>query len=380
MIAGIAGRRGQPLMMLALVLTCWIGGRALTWESPFVLPAAVFETLADKGPAGRTNAARTPEPVAPRWAVAPTLPAGTADRPADAVRSHRSGPWTADRASPSARPVTGTVMAGHQLLWLAAMGRLPVPADVATVLHRGAAPDPPWARPAPDPAPAGGAGTKRWSFDSWLLLRTGATGTGTVRAGAGPGLYGASQAGAVVRYRLDPGNAHRPAAHLRATRAFAAGADSELGAGLSARPLPPVPVAIHAEVRLARSEDGAAVDFRPAVFAVTELPPARLAHRLRGQAYAQVGYVGGDFATAFVDGQARVERELARFDLGTVHAGAGAWGGAQKGAARLDVGPGARFEIAAGPTPARLAVDYRIRVAGQSAPGSGIAVTLSTGF
>ena len=273
-------------------------------------------------------------------------------------------------------------MASHQLLWLAAMGGLPVPGDVAQALHRATVPQPPWMGSIPDSLANGSAVASRWRFDSWLLLRPG--GAGVVGGGPGSSSYGASQAGAVVRYRLDPDSDHRPAAYLRATQAFAAGNERELSAGLAARPVPSIPIAVHSEVRLTQA-DGGGGSVRPAAFAVTDLPPVNLGNRVEARGHAAAGYVGGDFATTFVDGQARVDRELARFDLGTVHAstihaGAGAWGGAQKGAARLDVGPAARLEIAIGETSARLAVDYRVRVAGQSAPGSGIAVTLATGF
>ena len=102
---------------------------------------------------------------------------------------------------------------------------------------------------------------------------------------------------------------------------------------------------------------------------------------LRGEAYVQAGYVGGRFETAFVDGQARIDRRLMRLgDDEEVRAGVGAWGGAQKGAARLDVGPTASVAFRLGDAPSRIAVDYRLRVAGDAAPASGPAVTFSAGF
>lgn len=56
-------------------------------------------------------------------------------------------------------------------------------------------------------------------------------------------------------------------------------------------------------------------------------------------------------------------------------------GGAQKGAARLDVGPAASAAVGLGESGgARLAVDWRFRVAGSAAPKSGPALTLSAGF
>lgn len=133
-----------------------------------------------------------------------------------------------------------------------------------------------------------------------------------------------------------------------------------------------------AEVRIQRV--GGDNRLRPAILAVTELEPVRLPLGTRGETYAQVGYVGGDFATPFVDGQARITREVAEFDLGHLDVGSGVWGGAQKGAKRLDIGPTASVHTRIGEVPARLSIDYRERVAGDAAPRSGVAVTFSVGF
>lgn len=58
-------------------------------------------------------------------------------------------------------------------------------------------------------------------------------------------------------------------------------------------------------------------------------------------------------------------------------AGAGAWGAAQSGVTRLDVGPQASVRFPANLT---LAADWRFRVAGDAAPASGPTLTLSTDF
>ena len=60
--------------------------------------------------------------------------------------------------------------------------------------------------------------------------------------------------------------------------------------------------------------------------------------------------------------------------------GAGAWGGAQQGASRMDIGPSASVGLAGGHTSARIAVDWRFRVAGDAAPSSGPALTVAAGF
>ena len=71
--------------------------------------------------------------------------------------------------------------------------------------------------------------SRRWSADGWLLWRRGST-----LAPAGGLLtpsYGASQAGVVLRYRLAPGSALRPAAYLRATAALNGSRETRGGAG-----------------------------------------------------------------------------------------------------------------------------------------------------
>ena len=86
--------------------------------------------------------------------------------------------------------------------------------------------------------------------------------------------------------------------------------------------------------------------------------------------------VGGRYRTAFADGQLRITRAVIGEGRFRASLGAGAWGGAQKFTERLDVGPTLSIDLA----PVRLSVDYRIKIAGNAAPGDGLAVTLSTGF
>ena len=134
-----------------------------------------------------------------------------------------------------------------------------------------------------------------------------------------------------------------------------------------------------AELRL--SDQSGATRLRPAALLVTELAPIDLPHETRAEFYGQAGYVGGRNATAFADGQARVDKRIAQFGGAELRAGAGAWAGAQKGAARLDAGPSAVLGLPFGTSgSARLGLDWRMRVAGDARPGSGVALTLSAGF
>jgi hypothetical protein len=135
-----------------------------------------------------------------------------------------------------------------------------------------------------------------------------------------------------------------------------------------------------------RAFDGPfASELRPGGFVVTEFAPLALPFDLALDAYAQAGYVGGEAATAFADGQVAVTREVVRFAPGfgapvRLSIGAGAWGGAQEDASRVDIGPTLRLDLEVGEVPARFSVDWRERVGGDAAPASGVAATLSTRF
>lgn len=271
--------------------------------------------------------------------------------------------------------------AGHQMLLAAAFANVPALAEFA-----GSGDGRQLAFANPNPAVAdrpllGTAGkpreasARRLSGDAWLYWREGLTGA------AAPGLstYGRSQAGAVMRYRLLPRSSLLPAAYVRVTRTLEGARQEEVAGGMSLRPLPRIPVSVAVEARV--TDSAARREVRPAAFAVTQLPPLALPLEMRGEAYLQAGYVGGRFDTAFVDGQARFDRRLVRIgEEEEIRAGLAAWGGAQDGAARLDIGPTASLAFKVGDARARLTADYRLRVAGDASPASGPAVTFSAGF
>jgi len=100
-----------------------------------------------------------------------------------------------------------------------------------------------------------------------------------------------------------------------------------------------------------------------------------LAGRLRVEAYGQAGVVGIEERDLFADGLAR-----ASIVAGRAQVGVGIWGGAQPGAARLDAGPQASTRLSILGVDVRASAEWRLRVAGDAAPGSGPAVTLSTDF
>ena len=112
----------------------------------------------------------------------------------------------------------------------------------------------------------------------------------------------------MVRYRLAPGSGHQPSAYGRVSGALQGVQQNEAAAGLSIRPLKDVPLSFSAEARVLQSGDDYSV--RPAAFMVTEFPLLKLPLGLQAESYLQGGYVGGKWKTAFIDGQARVDRKL----------------------------------------------------------------------
>jgi len=372
--------RGRPLIVFAVVLSLWVVGRAMLWESPFAATLAQPNLVLQAAPGA--SGASDPVQIVDRangtdHSVQPGLLPELQDRPTPWLRPV-DGQLSGDmvpmvkngaRADAAGGLSTRSHAAGaHQMMYLAAMAHLPVPQDVENrMIHAAEIGQLP---------PRQGAKPDRWSVDGWALWRQG-SGATAISQGRVP-TYGASQAGAVLRYRLASRDGRDPRAYVRAYRALVSRGESELAPGLSARPLVNLPLRAHAELRITDRASG--TDLRPAAMVTTELPPRKLPAGMRAEMYVQGGYVGGKFATGFADGQLHVLRDVERFDLARLSMGAGLWAGAQKGAARTDIGPTMRLDLDIGQVPARLSVDYRARVAGDAEPAPGAAVTLSTRF
>jgi hypothetical protein len=215
--------------------------------------------------------------------------------------------------------------------------------------------------------PAAPAGASRWSGSAWLFVRhDGGTGL------APGGTLGGSQAGGRIAYRLNA-DARRPlalAARLYVPLERPQGA--EVALGLDWQPIARLPVHLLAERRERIGREGRS-DFALTLYGGGERRV--LQGRVRVEAYGQGGVVGVERPDLFADGAIR-----ASTPIGPVEAGAGAWGGAQPGAARLDIGPQASIRLPIGRTAIRASAEWRFRVAGDAAPDSGPAVTLSTDF
>jgi len=351
-------RRGQPLLALAVLLLTWAGARAMLWESPF----ADVPILSQVGPVvapAASPAAASPPPVRSSGIV--TVMPGDEAPVAGGVRSALS----ASLQGPAAYRIAEAIQRTEAV----------APADAPSVFTLSGQNGPISSRPVPAVV-AAITGQRAWRVDGWMAWRSG-SGLTQAATGARPASYGGTQAGLAMRYDLALGD-RRPALHLRATHAPDRPRQSELALGLGLRPLAHIPLRVQAEARSTHS--AGRTEVRPALLAHTELSSLDLPLGLVGEGYAQGGWVGGRDHTPFADGQARITASLAQAGPLRLRAGAGVWGGAQKFAERLDVGPTLGVELTAGPAPLRLSVDYRRRVAGAASPGNGLAVTLSTGF
>jgi hypothetical protein len=215
------------------------------------------------------------------------------------------------------------------------------------------------ARLPPRPAAAPG----RWAGSAWLLVRD-----ERGRGGLAPaGTLGGSQAGGRLLFRLNEGLALSGRAYLPLRRA----SEAELAAGIEWHPVAALPVNLLVERRQAVGGGGRSA------FAVTVHGGASraLGRGVRLDLYGQAGLVGTRPPDAFVDGSARLSATL-----GPIEAGAGLWGGAQPGAARLDAGPSLAWRLPVRGANLRLQADWRLRLAGEAAPGSGPALTLAADF
>lgn len=381
MVANETRRRGGPLAMLALLIAVWVMGRAVLWESPFPLRAlevpSVEELFAENDDAALGFIASAGDPVVEERSFSEPLPARLAAFVQTEIPVGYSG-QPQIIAGPSSD--YSMVAAGHQFLMAAAFrvdwdsSGAPAPQSRRPSIGRAVSPIAPvFADIAPE--------LDRWSLDAFAFYRAGSN-SRSVSQGRVP-VYGASQAGANLQYRFAPTSVHDPRAYVRAYRALVANGESEAAVGVSARPIGVVPVRIAAEMRV--TDSGFGTQVRPAAYAVTELPPVDLPLGTKLEAYGGAGYVGGTADTLFADGQLAVTRKFVQFEGVSARPvrlslGAAAWGGAQEDASRLDVGPTMRVDLTIGEVPARISVDWRERVAGDAAPNSGIAATISTRF
>jgi hypothetical protein len=199
----------------------------------------------------------------------------------------------------------------------------------------------------------------RFSLSAWMLVR------GDVSPGlAAAGQLGGSQVGVRARFAL----AERVHLAARLSGPLQSRLGKEAAIAVDVRPFRAVPVTLTLERRIGLDRGGRDA-FSMGAFGGFDRQVAR---GLRLDGYAQAGIVGLRRRDAYVDGSLRVARDV----IGPVSAGAGLWGGAQPGAARLDVGP--QLVLRTGGL--RLGAEWRQRVAGDARPDSGPVLSLGADF
>jgi hypothetical protein len=202
---------------------------------------------------------------------------------------------------------------------------------------------------------------RRWQLGGFALLRDG----GAAGPAASP-VLGGGQLGGSIAFLPDP-FARRPLAlvargNVAADAGGVRGETGQLALGLRQTLLPGVSVAVERLIPLGNATRGAFT--------------ARLAaggawQRLEG--YGEAGVL--DTGQVYAGGQSRAR--LVRLGPATLHAAA--WASVQTGSPdvwRVDVGPSLSARIRG----IRIEADWRQRIGGNAAPGSGPVVTLSAGF
>lgn len=212
---------------------------------------------------------------------------------------------------------------------------------------------------------------RRWSGDAYVLLRD----SGLAGPAASP-VLGGGQSGASLAYSLDP-LARRPLAvfgRLYAAHDSGSGIDpatAQAAIGLRLQLRPGISIAAERLIPIGAATSG---DWNLRVAA----GGAQRFGRIDVYGYGEAGARGnGDL---YAGGEAHARLPIGRIGPVQLAAGPGLWGSVQSAGSvvgRVDVGAGVTARL-----PAGLAVsgDWRWRVAGNAAPGSGPAVTIGMVF
>lgn len=344
--------RGRPIRFIALVVSGWATARALLLWPADAVPGshpAIATTAATI--AARTGAAARADPTlsardrfAPAASSSPRVALARAFSPA---RPPLRPPLRL-AAAPLAHPVAPTARkpGDPELILLAAMA---FPGAYRIALQ------PVAGFPAETPPPP----ASRWSGSAWLIARDGG------RARLSSPLLGGAQAGARLVRTLD--RSGRLAGFVRVDGPLGDGSPAG-AAGIQWRP-GKAPVTLLAEVR---------ADGRTAAPAIGTFGGGvqRLPANFRLEGYGQAGAIARQRVVAYADGQLRVTRPL----TGPFDAGLGAWGAAQPGVARLDIGPTLALPLASRRPSLRVTLDWRHRIAGNARPASGPVLSLGSDF
>lgn len=356
------------IRFLALAVIGWAGVRAATLG---VLPGADMFTL-------RAKAATAPPPiVATQFApIAPLTPLPYAQPGPEIMRYPVAVPVAVPYyyRLPVGVPhqASAAVMAApaEPVVYAGPIGEplfdVPVrPLDDWPLSDIARAPWPAGSSPVPQGAVTIGGPPKldRLQLSAWALLRN----EPGPQALASGGSLGGSQAGARLTYHVN----RWLAASLRTSSPVNQASGGEVALGVRMAPLRSIPVALTLERRQAIGQYGGRSAFAALVEGGLYQRPIGWGFDLDG--YAQAGIVGINSRDLFADGGFTLSRPL----VGDFSGGFGMWGGVQPDLYRLDAGPRVSMRMRNG---MRVHLDWRQRLTGNAAPGSGPAVTVAADF
>jgi len=333
-------RNGRPLRFLALVLGGWTVIRiSILW--PVVNQAATVLGSVAASPAEAADA--------------PPLPSPTARPSESRIQSEQ---YVVRRRGVPPLSAAPAAFGGSTVDWT-------MPRQSA-----GDSPHPPLR--AVEPVLAAGlpaaSSVKRWSASLWLVARRG---SGAGRGFTGPQL-GGSQAGVRIAYLLD--RRHRLAIAARIASPLGAG-QRDAAIGIEWQPTRwPIRVVAEQRFTLGPGRGG------PTIGAIGGFGPSAIGSGFRLEGYGQAGYIARRNGEGFADGALRLSHPLVSIGRVKLDLGAATWGAAQKGAARVDVGPSLGLTLPVARCPIRLSLEWRERVAGNAQPVSGPALTLGADF
>lgn len=321
---------GRPLRFLLLVTGGWTVARTLFVLWPSASPEAVGTLLFPPAEASAVPVPRKP--------IAVPFP--------PSFRHHRSEPLPA---------VTTIVHSDPPAKDLTVPPSRTIPVDAAQTTP-GMIPPPLFPTPRPTPP-------SRWAASAWAIARGGGN---TSLLG---GQLGGSQAGVRLTYAVQKqvALAARLAGPLE-------GRGREAAVGVEWRPTR-LPVRLIAEQRFGLDGNPGG----PTAMIVGGIDPTPIAAGFKLEAYAQAGVIVRARVDGFADGAMRVTHALTKGSI-RVDLGMGMWGGAQPRARRLDTGPTLGVSVPVAGQRMRLSLDWRQRIAGDAAPGSGPALSIGTDF
>ena len=207
----------------------------------------------------------------------------------------------------------------------------------------------------------------RLQLSTWAMLRPQQGRIAGSQSLATGGTLGGSQAGARLNY-----NFTKAIAATFRTTSQVGRRGGEVAAGMRIQPVGGIPLWFTAERRQRIGKYGGGRNAF-ALFLEGGVYDRPMPWHFSLDAYLQGGVVGFHHRDRFIDGGFTLTRPVYKQFSGSF----GVWGAAQPGVYRVDAGPRVTMRVR---NNVRVHVDWRQRLAGNAAPGSGPAVTLAGDF